>query len=140
MSDAHEINLMEELTLKGVTQYYAFVEERQKVQCLNTLFSKVSGQFACLLTRTVRLPHNIYSYKLINQSSSAIRQVVLNFLPRRLPNSAILVSTLTPKCLRLPETESSMTSELEPLETWYAQVGLAEYALVRMPISDPAQI
>jgi hypothetical protein len=42
MRDAHEINLMEELTLKGVTQYYAFVEERQKVQCLNTLFSKVS--------------------------------------------------------------------------------------------------
>ncbi|KAI5455413.1 DExD/H-box ATP-dependent RNA helicase dhh1 [Naganishia albida] len=41
MSDAHEINLMEELTLKGVTQYYAFVEERQKVQCLNTLFSKL---------------------------------------------------------------------------------------------------
>lgn len=35
------INLMEELTLKGVTQYYAFVEERQKVHCLNTLFSKL---------------------------------------------------------------------------------------------------
>jgi len=35
------INLMHELTLKGVTQYYAFVEERQKVACLNTLFSKV---------------------------------------------------------------------------------------------------
>ena len=32
---------MEELTLKGVTQYYAFVQERQKVHCLNTLFSKV---------------------------------------------------------------------------------------------------
>lgn len=32
---------MEELTLKGVTQYYAFVEERQKVQCLNTLFAKL---------------------------------------------------------------------------------------------------
>jgi hypothetical protein len=29
------------LTLKGITQYYAFVEERQKVHCLNTLFSKV---------------------------------------------------------------------------------------------------
>lgn len=39
--NAHEINLMEELTLRGVTQYYAFVEERQKVHCLNTLFSKV---------------------------------------------------------------------------------------------------
>ena len=33
---------MDELTLRGVTQYYAFVEERQKVHCLNTLFSKVS--------------------------------------------------------------------------------------------------
>ncbi|PSC67841.1 hypothetical protein C2E20_8521 [Micractinium conductrix] len=36
------INLMEELTLKGVSQYYAFVEERQKVHCLNTLFAKLS--------------------------------------------------------------------------------------------------
>lgn len=37
----YEVNLMDELTLKGVTQYYAFVEERQKVHCLNTLFSKL---------------------------------------------------------------------------------------------------
>ncbi|XP_074558629.1 DEAD-box ATP-dependent RNA helicase 6-like [Curcuma longa] len=35
------INLMDELTLKGITQYYAFVEERQKVHCLNALFSKL---------------------------------------------------------------------------------------------------
>ncbi|KAK4389310.1 DEAD-box ATP-dependent RNA helicase 6 [Sesamum angolense] len=35
------INLMDELTLKGITHYYAFVEERQKVHCLNTLFSKL---------------------------------------------------------------------------------------------------
>lgn len=37
----YEINLMEELTLRGVTQYYAFVEEKQKVHCLHTLFSKL---------------------------------------------------------------------------------------------------
>lgn len=37
----YEINLMEDLTLKGVTQFYAYVEEKQKVHCLNTLFSKV---------------------------------------------------------------------------------------------------
>jgi ATP-dependent RNA helicase DDX6/DHH1 len=37
----YEINLMDELTLRGVTQYYAYVEEKQKVHCLNTLFSKV---------------------------------------------------------------------------------------------------
>ncbi|KAF2071384.1 hypothetical protein CYY_007300 [Polysphondylium violaceum] len=41
LQKAFEINLMEELTLKGVTQYYAFVEERQKIHCLNTLFSKL---------------------------------------------------------------------------------------------------
>mmetsp|Transcript_34452 Transcript_34452/g.42455 ORF Transcript_34452/g.42455 Transcript_34452/m.42455 type:complete len:488 (+) Transcript_34452:101-1564(+) len=41
IKNPYEINLMEELTLKGVTQYYAFVEERQKVHCLNTLFSKL---------------------------------------------------------------------------------------------------
>ncbi|KAA1086128.1 DExD/H-box ATP-dependent RNA helicase dhh1 [Puccinia graminis f. sp. tritici] len=40
MIKPYEINLMEELTLQGVTQYYAFLEERQKVHCLNTLFSK----------------------------------------------------------------------------------------------------
>ena len=28
LPDAHEINLMDELTLKGITQYYAYVEER----------------------------------------------------------------------------------------------------------------
>ena len=41
MNDPYEINLMEELTLRGITQYYAFVEEKQKVHCLNTLFSKL---------------------------------------------------------------------------------------------------
>ncbi|CAN6629226.1 ATP-dependent RNA helicase Dhh1p [Trichomonascus vanleenenianus] len=38
----YEINLMDELTLRGITQYYAFVEEKQKLHCLNTLFSRLS--------------------------------------------------------------------------------------------------
>jgi ATP-dependent RNA helicase DDX6/DHH1 len=41
MDNPYEINLMDELTLRGITQYYAFVEESQKVHCLNTLFSKL---------------------------------------------------------------------------------------------------
>ncbi|XP_051218413.1 DEAD-box ATP-dependent RNA helicase 6 [Lolium perenne] len=41
LSKPYVINLMDELTLKGITQFYAFVEERQKVHCLNTLFSKL---------------------------------------------------------------------------------------------------
>ncbi len=42
MANPYEINLMDELTLRGVTQYYAFLEEKSKVHCLNTLFGKVS--------------------------------------------------------------------------------------------------
>merc|ERR1719374_298624 len=41
LKDPYEINLMDELTLKGITQFYAFVQEKQKVHCLNTLFSKL---------------------------------------------------------------------------------------------------
>jgi len=41
LPNAYIINLMDELTLRGITQYYAFVEERQKVHCLNTLFTKL---------------------------------------------------------------------------------------------------
>lgn len=41
LRNPYEVNLMDELTLKGVTQYYAFVQEKQKVHCLNTLFSKL---------------------------------------------------------------------------------------------------
>ena len=35
------VNLMDELTLIGISQFYAFVEEKQKVRCLNTLFNKL---------------------------------------------------------------------------------------------------
>jgi ATP-dependent RNA helicase DDX6/DHH1 len=41
VTNPHIINLMDELTLKGITQHYACVEEKQKVQCLNTLFRKL---------------------------------------------------------------------------------------------------
>ena len=41
LPNAYIINLMDELTLRGITQYYAFVEEKQKVHCLNTLFAKL---------------------------------------------------------------------------------------------------
>jgi len=41
LKEPYEINLMDSLTLKGVTQYYAFVEEKQKIHCLYTLFKKL---------------------------------------------------------------------------------------------------
>ena len=36
------VNVMEELTLKGVTQYYCYIDEKHKVHCLNTLFGKLN--------------------------------------------------------------------------------------------------
>lgn len=48
-----EINLMDELTLKGVTQFYAFVEEKQKVQCLNTLFHKLEVNQSMIFANSV---------------------------------------------------------------------------------------
>lgn len=53
MKEAYEINLMEELTLKGVTQYYAFVEEKQKLHCLATLFKKLSINQAIIFCNSV---------------------------------------------------------------------------------------
>eukprot|EP00438_Fugacium_kawagutii_P016675 Skav228903 [mRNA] locus=scaffold1207:100173:101753:- [translate_table: standard] len=50
MADAQEINLTDELTLN---ECYAFVEERQKVQCLNTLFSKLEWQQAMIFCESV---------------------------------------------------------------------------------------
>lgn len=48
------INLMEELTLKGVTQYYAYLEEREKLHCLNTLFSKLDINQAIIFCNSVK--------------------------------------------------------------------------------------
>lgn len=48
MKESQEVNLMEELTLKGVTQYYVYLEEREKVHCLNVLFSKLHLQQAII--------------------------------------------------------------------------------------------
>ena len=36
MRQPYEVNLMDELTLKGITQYYAFVQEKQKVRTCST--------------------------------------------------------------------------------------------------------
>jgi len=36
------VNLMDNLTLKGLTQYYAYVAEAQKVHCLYALFRKIA--------------------------------------------------------------------------------------------------
>jgi len=48
------INLMDELTLKGVTQYYAYLEEREKLHCLNTLFSKLEINQAIIFCNSAK--------------------------------------------------------------------------------------
>eukprot|EP01060_Flectonema_neradi_P037943 TRINITY_DN77_c1_g1_i1.p1 TRINITY_DN77_c1_g1~~TRINITY_DN77_c1_g1_i1.p1 ORF type:complete len:408 (+),score=60.56 TRINITY_DN77_c1_g1_i1:130-1353(+) len=41
MNNPHQVNLMDELTLKGISQFYAFVDGKQKLHCLNSLFSRL---------------------------------------------------------------------------------------------------
>lgn len=66
MRQPYEINLMEELTLLGVTQFYAFVQEKQKVHCLNTLFRKVKLFFTHLFS--ISIPFFFCFQLQINQS------------------------------------------------------------------------
>eukprot|EP00608_Synchroma_pusillum_P005243 CAMPEP_0198420068 /NCGR_PEP_ID=MMETSP1452-20131203/649_1 /TAXON_ID=1181717 /ORGANISM="Synchroma pusillum, Strain CCMP3072" /LENGTH=439 /DNA_ID=CAMNT_0044140215 /DNA_START=16 /DNA_END=1335 /DNA_ORIENTATION=- len=53
LPNAYIINLMDELTLVGITQFYAFVDERQKVHCLNTLFSKLEINQSIIFANSV---------------------------------------------------------------------------------------
>jgi len=46
------INLMTDLTLKGVTQYYAYVDEKQKVLCLHTLFKRLEVNQAIIFCKS----------------------------------------------------------------------------------------
>jgi ATP-dependent RNA helicase DDX6/DHH1 len=52
--DPHFIRLSDEFTLKGVTQYYAYLEEREKLHCLNTLFSKLDISQAIIFCNTAK--------------------------------------------------------------------------------------
>jgi len=116
MDDPFVAHLMDELTLKGVTQYYAFVEERQKVHCLNTLFSKVDPSLSC--SRSLLM----ISYKSISLSSSATRQAESNFSQRRLRIADTRVSIPTPRCSKPIEIEYSTTSELAKPEISFVQI------------------
>jgi ATP-dependent RNA helicase DDX6/DHH1 len=48
------LNLMEELTLFGITQYYTYIEEKLKLQCLHTLFQKLEINQAIIFCNTTK--------------------------------------------------------------------------------------
>jgi len=48
------IRLTDELTLKGLTQYYAYLEEKEKLHCLNTLFTKLDISQAIIFCSTAK--------------------------------------------------------------------------------------
>ena len=54
LQSPYELNLMEELTLKGITQFYAYVQEKHKVHCLNTLFSKLQINQSIIFCNTTQ--------------------------------------------------------------------------------------
>ena len=54
MSNSIMKNLMEELTLFGVTQYYTYIEEKLKLNCLHTLFQKLEINQAIIFCNTTK--------------------------------------------------------------------------------------
>eukprot|EP00049_Salpingoeca_infusionum_P017535 m.353333 g.353333 ORF g.353333 m.353333 type:complete len:413 (+) comp16740_c0_seq1:452-1690(+) len=54
MPQVEMINTMDTLTLKGLTQFYAFVDERHKLQCLNTLFGQLQIKQAIIFCRSAK--------------------------------------------------------------------------------------
>lgn len=54
MEDAVMKNLMEELTLFGISQFYTYLEEKLKLHCLNTLFQKLEINQAIIFCNTVK--------------------------------------------------------------------------------------
>jgi ATP-dependent RNA helicase DDX6/DHH1 len=51
-----KINLMahNDLTLKGLTQYYCYLEEKEKLHCLNTLFTKLQINQCIIFCNSVK--------------------------------------------------------------------------------------
>lgn len=47
-------NLMEELTLLGITQYYTYLQEKIKLHCLHTLFQKLEINQAIIFCNTTK--------------------------------------------------------------------------------------
>ena len=63
------LNLMEELTLLGITQYYTYIEEKLKLQCLHTLFQKLEINQAIIFCNTAKRVE-ILSKKIIEMGFS----------------------------------------------------------------------
>lgn len=47
------LNLMDDLTLRGITQFYAYVREPQKVHCLFTLIKKLKVNQCIIFCRSM---------------------------------------------------------------------------------------
>ncbi|KAG5646733.1 DExD/H-box ATP-dependent RNA helicase dhh1 [Asterophora parasitica] len=70
MKSPYEINLMDELTLRGVTQYYAYVEERQKLQINQSIiFCNSTNRVELLAKKVTELGYScFYSHAKMLQS------------------------------------------------------------------------
>ena len=69
LQNAVLINLMEELTLFGVSQYYTYLEEKVKVNCLHTLLGKLEINQAIIFCNTTKRVE-LLAKKIINMGFS----------------------------------------------------------------------
>uniref|UniRef100_A0A2K6PKV4 RNA helicase n=1 Tax=Rhinopithecus roxellana TaxID=61622 RepID=A0A2K6PKV4_RHIRO len=124
----YEINLMEELTLKGVTQYHACVTELQKVHCLNALFSRFqinqsiifcnSSQQVQLLTKISQLGVDIQAVNvLINLDFPKLAETYLHHIGRsgRLGHPGLANLITYDDRFNLKNIEEQLGTEIKPI-------------------------
>lgn len=57
---------MQRVAIQGITQFYAFVLERQKVHCLNTLFSKLEVNQSIIFCNSVNREYITVSHAMFS--------------------------------------------------------------------------
>ncbi|KAJ5510864.1 Helicase C-terminal [Penicillium expansum] len=93
MRNPYEINLMDELTLRGITQYYAFVEEKQKLQINQSIiFCNSTNRVELLAKKITELGYScFYSHaRMLQQHRNRVFHDFRNGVCRNLVCSDLL--------------------------------------------------
>jgi ATP-dependent RNA helicase DDX6/DHH1 len=126
LRDPVPINLMDDsLTLVGITQYYAFVEERQKIQCLYTLFKKLD------INQSIIFCNSISRVQLL---AKRITQLGFNcyYIHAKMLQVRFFPSLPQLLMFRNTGTEFFMLSEITSAETWFAPI-CSHVELISLP-------
>jgi ATP-dependent RNA helicase DDX6/DHH1 len=119
------VNLMDELTLIGITQFYAFVEEKQKVRCLNTLFNKLQ------INQSIIFCNSSNRVELLAKKLTDLGPFNFFFFLFSPLFQAIRPFTFTPRCRSIIATASFTTFARGPRAASCPRISLPEESTCR---------